>query len=265
MRFLKRLLLILGLLYLLALVAVYAFQEALLFHPTPLPEDHTLQIPGDFEELEIPVEEGVYLNSALFRTDGPKGLLLYFHGNAGTVERCSPIAQRFLQQKWDVLIVDYRSFGKSDGALDGQSFLSDALDCYDFSTSSLGYDTVVVYGQSIGSGLAASVAAQRDVAALCLEAPYYSMRDLASEKVPWLPIDLVLRYPLLTNEYLKDVHCPTIIFHGHSDAVIPFSHSQRLKSEFPSIHLVELVAAGHNNCSLYPQYQVGLRNFLAMI
>ena len=264
MKRIKRILLVLVGLYLALALLVYFGQEFMLFHPITLPEDHVLQIDQEFKELEIPVDEEVDLNAALFECPNPKGLILFYHGNGGSVEHCSPAMKRFTALGWNALLVDYRAYGKSDGELEPEAFLSDALTCYDYAKDSLGYENIIVYGESIGTGLATYVASEREPTKLILEAPYYSMVRIAENRFPFLPTDLILKYPLRSNEYIERSNCPILAFHGTDDNTIPIKeHAMALKSEFPHIDLVILEGGGHVGFGGYPEYQAALKAFLA--
>lgn len=242
---------------------VYFGQEVLLFHPSKLSEDHVLRIDQKFREIEIPVDENVYLNAALFECPNPKGLVLFFHGNGGSVEQCSPVMKRFTREGWDGLLMDYRSYGKSDGELSGETFLSDALACFDFAKDSLGYDAIIVYGESIGTGLATYVSSERMPKKVILEAPYYSIERIAKEKFPFLPIDMLLEYPLLSHEYIERSNCSILAFHGSEDRTIPIKeHAMALKAEFPNIELIVLEGGGHIGFDGYPAYSSRLKSFL---
>lgn len=242
---------------------VYSFQEKLLFHPYPLAKDAPLGIAVQHQEFAIPVEPNVFLNSALIPTKQHKGLILFFHGNTGNIVRASNKAGVFEKLGWDVMMVDYRSFGKSDGELEGETFLNDGLISYDYAHDSLGYDRIVVYGHSMGTGVAAYIASLREPTAVVLETPYYSMELIAEDQYPYLPL-FILDYPLRSFEYLQNVTCPLLAFHGTRDEVIPYAeHAQRLANEIPHLELVTLEGAGHLNIMEQPKYGERLSIFLA--
>jgi pimeloyl-ACP methyl ester carboxylesterase len=120
------------------------------------------------------------------------------------------------------------------------------------------YETgnIVIYGKSMGTGIAAQLASVRDCKYLLLETPYFSMTSLAAHYFPIYPVSRLIHYKFPTNEYLKEVTAPVIIFHGSSDGVIPFDQSRRLAEGFKhGDQLVRIENGSHNNLTEFPIYQ----------
>ena len=129
---LKRALLFLGALYFLVGAFLFFFQEKILFVPSVLPQDYKYEFAHNFEELFLNTDEKAVVNALHFKVENPKGVVLYFHGNAGDLSRWGKTTEYFADKDYDVLVMDYRTFGKSTGALSEPALYSDAQFCYDY-------------------------------------------------------------------------------------------------------------------------------------
>ncbi|MEM7161919.1 MAG: alpha/beta fold hydrolase [Bacteroidota bacterium] len=240
--------------YVIASFILYFFQEKFIFHPYKLDSDHSFAFSADFEELNFTTQDNEQISAVHFKKENPKGILLFFHGNTGNIQVCGPFAYPFLDQGWDVLVFDYRSFGKSSGELTLDNLLNDGHLAYEYAMSHFEENKIIIYGQSLGTGIARSLASNYNPQLLVLEAPYYSLKHVAQKQFPFMPISLLLKYNLNNAEYLKKVKCPIRVFHGTDDQTIPIENSRLLKSEFPRIMLHELKSIGHNDVNSHPAY-----------
>lgn len=256
MRALLRIIFLLALLYAGACAAYFLAQESLIFQSEPLPENHVYSFGLGFEEHEIPVSESAALNALLFRAERAGGALLYLHGNAGNLQSWGGAAASFVALGQDVLIVDYRGYGKSDGAIENQAqLLADMQAVYDWLAARYPEKRISVLGHSLGAGPAAKLACDNRPARLILQASYYSLEDLAAELYPFLPAAL-LRYPLPTHEYLKDCAVPVVLVHGTADRIIPPGHARRLRQATGGRARLRLIeGAGHNSLIDHPEYR----------
>lgn len=244
----------------LTITMLYFFQEKLIFLPTQLASDHTYSFSWPFEEVFLTAEDGAKLNAVHFKQDGPKGVILYFHGNAGDLSRWGNIATFFVEKKYDVIVMDYRTYGKSKGKLSEQALHSDAQLFYDYALSAYNQNAITLYGRSLGSGIATKLASKNEPARLILETPYYSLMNVAKERFPFLPVQWLLKYKLPSHEYIQEVRCPITIFHGTDDRVVPYDSGKRL---FESIPLQEkkmytIENGRHNNLVQFDVYQKGM-------
>jgi uncharacterized protein len=226
-------------------IVVYFQQEKLLFHPTRLPGDFAYTFRHPFTEVNLPVE-GAVINLVHFHTPGAKGVILYLHGNGDIVARLEWIANYFVSLGYDVVLPDYRGYGKSSGRITNErTFYADMQAVYGYVQTHYPQQQITLYGQSIGSGLAARLAAENQPLRLILEAPYASMRDLAALRFPWIPTFL-LKYPLRTDLWIEQVRCPVYFIHGTADRVIPDEASERLyRLVVGEKELLSVPGAGH--------------------
>jgi len=262
----KIILILIGLLAALyvALCAVLYFkQESLLFFPTRLPADYQFRFPGRFEERWIPAADGTRLHGLLFRAAEPKGLIFYLHGNGGAADSWGDVAETYTRLGYDVFLLDYRGYGKSEGRITSQEqLMSDVQTAYKALLGEYEEGQTVILGYSVGTGPATWLAARQQPRLLILQAPYFSMRDLATRLYPFVPGFLV-RYPLPTNELIGQVRAPIVLFHGDRDEVIYYESSLKLKKLLkPGDQVIILPRAGHNGMTENPQYRQVLARLL---
>ncbi|MEZ4736647.1 MAG: alpha/beta fold hydrolase [Caldilineaceae bacterium] len=232
--------------YLAICLLLYWQQERLLFFPTKVPADFRYPFPQPYTETMLPVA-GAALNVVHFPHPAAKGVILYLHGNGDMIARMAPLADFFLGLGYAVIIPDYRGYGKSTGTITNEQELHDDMAAvYHYVQELYPESQITIYGQSMGSGFAAKLAAEKQPARLILESPYYSMRDMATMHFPWLP-RFLLKYQLRTDQWIAHVHGPVYLIHGTVDPVIPYQASERL---YPLIQgekeLLTVADGGHN-------------------
>ncbi len=238
----KYLLIILSLLYVLLLIVIYSIQERLLFNPTKLSEHHRFRTG---QEIEIRVAEDISLNTVLIDTPRERGVILYLHGNRGSNRRCLRQALVYDGLGFDILMPDYRGYGKSDGEMSSQSqAYSDVQKVYDYLKEIYGENKIVILGYSLGSGMASYLASQNNPAALHLVASYKSLIAMKNKFAPFLP-SFLLKYPFKNDDHLKKVNCPVTLYHAPDDELIPFDHGKALSKINPTFKLVTLNGTGH--------------------
>jgi len=230
-------------------------QEKYIFHPTVLAKDYQFQFRDHFVEKNIKVDSTTFLNGLWFKADSSKGLIYYLHGNAGALNSWGRIADLYLKNRYDIFILDYRGFGKSEGQIESEKQLfSDIQIVYDTLTHYYEEDKISIIGFSIGSGLAAHLASENHPKRLILKAPYYSLSHLTHQYVPVVP-SFMLRYKIHTDQYIEKVKCPIIIFHGDQDEVINYQSSVKLKAHFKTGDtLFTLNGQSHNGINSNEMY-----------
>jgi pimeloyl-ACP methyl ester carboxylesterase len=207
----------------------YFNQVDLVFYRSKLPKDYKFNYQQKFEEINISSFDGSVLNGLLFKAENSKGLVFYLHGNAGTLETWGKIAKIYTSLGYDIFILDYRSFGKSEGEIENEEQLSkDISIVYKKVAERYREDKIIIAGYSIGSGFAAKLALENNPKALILQAPYYNFLELSSSRAPFFP-DFMKKFSLETNLYLPKIKRPIYIFHGTKDQLIPIDNSVRLK------------------------------------
>jgi len=249
--------------YVALVVIVYFIQEKFIFKPEKLPKDFTYKYDVPFKELFFDVQQGVTINGLHFYCQKPNGLILYLHGNTRSIKGWAKYAKDFYRYNYDVVLVDYRGFGKSTGKRSEKEIISDMQFVYDSLAVRFHEHHILVYGRSIGSGFATKIAAENKPRYLILDSPYYSLKKVAERFVPILPYGWILRYHLRTDKWITKVNCHTYIIHGTKDWLIPISHSEKLQKLNPDkITLIRIHGGSHNNLPSFPEYHNFLRDIL---
>ena len=244
--------------------SLYLFQEKLLFLPTKLEQEHQFQFNFDFEEVFLKNDDGARINAIHFKVKNPKGVILYYHGNAGDLQRWGHITEYFVAMQYDVFVMDYRTYGKSTGPLSEQALYDDALLCYEYVKSRYNESEITVYGRSLGTGLATFVSSKNSPKQLVLETPYYSILDVANHRFPFLPVKRLLKYTIPSYEFLRDVNCDVTIFHGTDDGVIPISSAKKLSELLPTStsRFIIIEGGAHNNLIEFEPYHQTVNQIL---
>lgn len=246
------------------MLIVYFIQERFIFKPEKLKQDFVYKYDIPFKELFIDVAPGVTINGLHFCATEPLGLILYFHGNTRSIKGWAKYAKDFYRYQYDVVLVDYRGFGKSTGRKNEKEMLNDVQVVYDTFAVQYHENHIIVYGRSLGSGFAAKLASDNSPRYLILDSPYYNFTKAVQRLIPVLPMRYVLRYRLQTDKWIRKVNCHTYIIHGSKDWLIPISQSQQLQELNPrKITLITIEGGGHNNLPSFPKYHNFLRDILA--
>ena len=236
--------------YLLVVGFLYFAQESFLFQPKKLEKDHHFAFDESFEEVHLETEDGAFLHALHFKREEPKGVIIYFHGNAGNLERWGEIVQYHVGLNYDVLIMDYRKYGKSEGDWYYEGFLNDAEAIYQYALQQYYEEDIIVYGRSLGTSFASWVASQFKPKKLILEAPFTSVAEMGEFFYPLAPSRWLIKYNFSPVQYLSGVDCPVVIFHGTNDLIVPFELGERLFQAHQAskdISLVVIESGGHND------------------
>ena len=236
-------------------IAVYIFQEHLIFHPEKLSQKYKFLFDTPFEEKVFETADSNTISALIFRAEESKGVVFYHHGNAGSLESWGQRAIDFTSRGYDVLMYDYRGYGKSTGEIKNEKMLyADATLIY----KELLYDykerDIIVYGTSLGSGIASYIAYNNHPSKLILETPYYNFYDVAKFHYPYLPNSLLLHYQFKTNQFLPKIKGDVYLFHGTEDETIPYSSSERLAKLSDNITLFTIKDGSHNNLNTFHDY-----------
>ena len=243
---------------------LYFFQERFLFHPEKLPKDFQFQYENQkVKEYNLKIKEGVTINGLHFMSEKPKGLVYYLKGNSKSIKGWGKFAVDFTIHNYDVIMIDYRGFGKSTGKMSQDTMKQDALFVYDKLKEVVKEENIIVYGRSLGTGLATKVASMNNPKMLVLACPYFSLRKHAKRYLPFIPLGLVMRYSMPTYKWIKYVKCPIKIIHGTNDKVIRFASSIRLSKMKPDqTKLFPIIGGGHKDLHNFKSYHQTIREIL---
>lgn len=260
MRRLKKIGIVLAILYVLLIISSYFLQERLIFFPSKMPMQHEYDFCQPFEELYLTTNDGAKLNAVHIKNNSTKGVALYFHGNSGNVSHLGHVANMFTRKGYDAIMIDYRTYGKSTGAMSEKALNSDAQLFYDYALKQYDENKIVLYGRSFGSGIASRLASKNNPCRLILESPFSSAVDLGYHRFPILPISLLSEFRFPSTDYIKEVKCPIYIFHGTDDQVIPYKFAQKLYKAIPGDgkKFFTIEGGGHSYLQDYDVFKKGM-------
>lgn len=180
-------------------------------------------------EIVIPTPDGEKLIAWYGKGRPGQPTLLYLHGNGGSLAFRSGTMRKYLDDGRGMLMLAYRGYSGSTGSPSEAANVADAKLAYEtLIHDGVKPDDIILYGESLGSGVAIQVAKEKKVEGLILDAPYTSILELASAQFPWLPVSLLLEDRYESIKYIHDVHVPIFIMHGDADEVVPVEMGRRL-------------------------------------
>jgi fermentation-respiration switch protein FrsA (DUF1100 family) len=263
---------VLPLLYLAMVVWLYLFQERLLFLPG-VPDRELSADPATvglpFEETTIRTQDAETLHGWWLPADGADLSVLFLHGNAGNISHRLDSLALFHRLGVNVLIIDYRGYGRSSGTPSEQGVLRDAEAAWVYLTENkdISPDRIIVFGRSLGGAAAAWLTSRVDAGGLILESTFTSVPDAAADVYWWLPVRWLSRLRLDTRHWLGKVHCPVLIVHSRDDEIIPFHHARHLYEAAPPDKRLFALKGDHNSGFLLAGegYLRVLRDFLQRV
>ncbi|WHF52650.1 alpha/beta fold hydrolase [Chryseobacterium gotjawalense] len=237
-------------------ILIYFFQHKFFFQPEKLPPDFKFAYDNLMaDEKTVEPEPGAKINYLHFHVDSPKGVVLYLKGNTKSIKGWGKFAIDFTRLGYEVIMMDYRGFGKSTGKRTVQAMKRDSQFIYDITKNEFSEDKIVVYGRSLGSGFAARLASKNNPRLLILTSPLYSLLRTIHHYLPFMPAKPFLRYNIPTFQYLKNVRCPIKIIHGSDDRVVPLRTAVALSEINPELtRLYVILGAGHINIHQFEEY-----------
>ncbi|WP_281543211.1 alpha/beta hydrolase [Maribacter aestuarii] len=250
--------------YLVINILVYFLQDFLMFKPEKLAKDFQFYYENqEIEEYNIETRDGAIINGLRFKTKNPKGVVFYLKGNSKSIKGWGKFAVDFTRHGYDVIMVDYRGFGKSTGRRTQKAIKRDLQVVYNKIKHNVEEKYIILYGRSLGSGFATKLASMNHPRMLILDAPYYSLSKVAKKYVPFMPLSLLIKFPMPTYKWLKYVECPIHIIHGTDDRLIPYKTSvklSRIKPKLTTLHTV--IGGGHKDLNTFEAYHKMLADII---
>lgn len=237
------------LVYLSGALLLYFFQDNFIFRARALAATYTFSATIPHREITVPVNDHDTLHAVLYLpgNEPAKGTVVYFHGNRYNISWYEKFVPYFTQRGYEVLMPDYPGYGKSKGVITEEKLYHWATLVYQIARKRYSADSLIIYGKSLGTGIAAELASRRDCKQLILETPYYQFPAVLQRFLPMYPVSLLLRYQLPTYRYLTQVAAPVTLLHGTNDGVIAFSQSRQLEKLFKKQDRLIVIEGGSHN------------------
>jgi hypothetical protein len=246
---------------------VMLFEDSFIYFPAKYPagvwERERLparegQIVAHTEDVHLTAADGVRLHGWYCTPHASRGgtleplqtgaTLLFLHGNAGNISHRYEIIEDFVQLPANVLIIDYRGYGKSEGRPSEEGLYADARAAWDYLTTTrkIPASQIIIFGESLGGAVAIDLASKTNACGLVVQSSFTSIADMAAEVLPFVP-PFILRTKMDSLSKIKHVSCPKLFIHSEADEIIPYKLGRRLfdAASAPK-QFYEVKAATHN-------------------
>jgi fermentation-respiration switch protein FrsA (DUF1100 family) len=250
---------------------VYFFQSRMIFQPNLFGDESGAdpsRIGLEFEDVFMEAEDGVRLHGWLVPARPSRGVLLFFHGNAGNITHRLESIALFHRLGLSVFIVDYRGYGKSEGRPTEQGTYRDARAAWRYLTEarSVPANRILLFGRSLGAAMASRLATETNPAGLIVESGFTSIPDMAARHYPYLPVRLLTRFRYATLDHVRANAAPILVVHSHDDEIAPFEMGERIFEAASEPKSFVRLNGGHNETIFVnaPVYLEGIKAFLAV-
>ncbi len=222
MSLLNILLLILSV-YLLITFVLYFFQRNLLYYPSV--DNYSVEkLNFSIEKVKIKTKDNIELSSWYYAKDSENyKTILFLHGNAGTLENRIYKINHFKNMNVNFLIIAWRGFSGNKGKPTEKGLYDDAEASVKWlKDKGIKEENIIIYGESLGTGIATEIAQNKNFAGVILETPFTSMVDVGKSKYPYFPVNFLLKDKYKSDKKIKNIKSPILIMHGEVDSIVPF-------------------------------------------
>lgn len=243
-------------------IACYVFQDNLIFQADELDQEYRFSFDQPYEEYFISTPDHQKINAIWFKpAQQAKGLVIYFHGNADNLQRWGRYAIDITQLGYEVLMIDYRGYGKSSGTPNEQALYEDATLVWNWAKEKTEHEKIIIYGRSLGSAIATHLAAEVQPDLLILETPFDELKSASMLRYVFYFVPLKTKFA--TKEYLGKVKGKIVIFQGSNDWVVSLTSAERLKPLLKETdEFVIISEGGHRNLNDFVLYHTKLASVL---
>ena len=252
-------------LYLGLTLILFLFQSFLVYFPTKGLITTPAAIGLDYEPVQFETADGLKLSGWFVPAENSANVLLFFHGNAGNISHRLASIEQFHRLGLNVLIIDYRGYGQSEGRPSEAGTYLDAEAAWRYLVDTKGYrpEQIIIFGRSLGGAVAAWLAQQHPPRALILESTFTSVPDMGARQFPFLPVRTLARINYNTQARLPHIQVPLLIAHSPADEVIPYSHGRQLFEVANEPKEFLQLRGGHNEGFIMTEnYEAGIKSFL---
>jgi uncharacterized protein len=244
--------------YVVAVLGMYLGQRSFIYHPSWLAIDARAMRAAGYAPFAVRTADGLDLTAWRRHGDADKPTIVLFHGNAQDAVKRIDIAAQAARHAYPVVLATYRGFGGNPGKPSEEGLYADARATLD----ALGPAPVVLWGESLGTGVATKMATERRVLGVILQSPYLSVAERAGEIMRWLPAKYLVTDRFDSRSRIAEIGAPLLIVHGKQDLIIPFRHGEALfaAAKEPKI-FIALPDRGHNEMQ-GAAFEAGVLKFL---
>jgi fermentation-respiration switch protein FrsA (DUF1100 family) len=245
---------------------LYFQQSGMLFYPYKALDATPIDWGLPYEDVLLTTQDDKQLHGWYLPVKGSRQVLLFFHGNAGNISHRGESLAIFHQLGLNVLIIDYRGYGRSQGRPSELGLYRDAEAAWHYLQEQRGFQPgdIIIFGRSLGGAVATQLASRVQPRALILESTFSSVREMAHLMMPWLSRLFYLRYDFDTAEVISRVRAPLLVMHSPQDEIIPYTMGQQVFNAAREPKTFFRLQGGHNDGFLLtqPEYGWALEGFL---
>ncbi|OGV54275.1 MAG: hypothetical protein A2X45_06730 [Lentisphaerae bacterium GWF2_50_93] len=212
------------------LLLMFLFQSKMIYFPTREIVCTPADLKLEFEDLALTTSDGVKINAWYVPAKTPRGTVIFCHGNGGNLCYSLDVVENFSRMNYNVMMFDYRGYGKSEGSTSEKGTYADAQACYDWlvKEKKIPEKEIVVMGRSLGGAIASNLAKDNSPRLLILESAFTSTADIAANAYPIFPVRLLCRFGYRNIENVKLIKCPLLVIHSPDDEIVPYSHGRKI-------------------------------------
>ena len=229
MNYFTLILLILVSIYFFILISTYLFQRSLLYHPM---ENNYFgdKLTVSIEKVKIKTRDNIELISWYHSKNlNDYKTILFLHGNAGSLENRIHKINHFKDMNVNFLLVSWRGFSGNEGKPTEKGLYQDADSAVAWLKSKgISENNIIIYGESLGTGVATEIAQNKNFGGIILESPFTSMIDAGKDKYPYLPVRILLKDKYESDKKIKNIKSPILIMHGKVDNIVPFHMGRKM-------------------------------------
>lgn len=265
--FARLLIIAMGLYAILVVLAMF-FEEKFIFFPDKYPAGNWA-LPSGAEDVYITTSDKLELHAWWIPNEKATHTFLWLHGNAGNITHRKYILEQLRTLDINILMLDYRGYGRSEGVPSEKGLYTDAEAVHDFlvSIKNIPPRNIIVFAQSLGTPVGAELMLRRECGGAILEAPFTNAKEMAMKIIP-IPLGWAIKSEFDTLSKIKKINKPILIVHGTADDIVPFEHGKRIfESANPPKTFVELPNIGHNDQweNANKKYLDSIKTFLASL
>ena len=215
--------------YLVLLIFLYFYQGKLLYHPNVNSYTEVDNLIPKIEKVSIPTSDNLNLLGWFHKKDISKKTILFFHGNAGSLENRIYKLNHFENFDLNFLIIAWRGFSRNSGKPNEKGLYDDAKSAVNWLESKgIKEESIILFGESLGTAVAIEIAQNKNFAGIVLESPFTSMVEMGKKYYSFFPVSLLLKDRYESIKKIKNIYIPVLVMHGKKDGIVPFEMGEKI-------------------------------------